>query len=117
MCIILMAKRRIKKEINLNTWYFKVEGKGDPNSEIDYAFGFYVNCLVCTKESIEDAKNSILKDLNEDGYVVEEIEYAGNYNEFSWDNKEIQQELDELAYESEKKPNTIHYSNFHTWKY
>jgi hypothetical protein len=101
----------------MTTWFFKIEGKSDPNSEISYPFGFYVNCLLSTELGIEGAKKSILNDLGEDGYEVVNIEYSGEYKDYFWKNREILLELNELAEQSKRNLDTIYYSNFHIWRY
>ena len=100
----------------MNTWFFKIEGKSLGNADINHPFGFFVNCLITTKEEIEEAKNWIFDDLKDDGFDIVKLEESGKYQDFYWDEKELQQELDELANEAIKNPDTIHYSNFHTWQ-
>jgi len=116
MFIIPGVKQKIKKEINMNTWFFKIEGNSSKNSEIKYPFGFFVNCLITTNEKIEEAKKWIFNDLVNEGFNSVKVLQYGKFDEFYWDDKELQQELNKLAKKSKKNPNEIHYSNFHTWK-
>lgn len=101
----------------MNTWYFKIQGKSEANKEINDPFGFYVSCLLSVDIEVNEAKKLIVNDLSSDGYDIVKFEHYGRYEEFYWDDKEIQLELDELADESKKNPGVIHYSTFHTWKY
>ncbi len=100
----------------MNTWFFKIEGRSKANSVIDHPFGFFVNCLISTEEGLEETKSYILSDLKEDGYEVKMFEHSGKYEEFHWDEKELQDELAELACQASNNPETIHYSTFHTWE-
>ena len=77
----------------MNTWFLKIEGKSEANADINYPFGFYVNCLLSTEKGIEDAKQSILSDLRADGYDIVKIEQSGDYKDFFWNDKELQIEL------------------------
>ncbi len=100
----------------MNTWFFKIEGRSTRDLELNQPFGFFVNCIITTEKDIEDAKKWIYDDLKNDGLEIVKLEHSGKYQDFYWNEKELQQEFDKLAEEAEKKPEIIHYSDFHTWQ-
>ncbi len=100
----------------MNIWFLKLEGVSGANSDINYPFGFYVNCLISSEEGMENVKDSILLDLKEDGFSIKNIKDAGEYKDFYWKEREAQIEFDSLAKESINNPDVIYYSNFHIWK-
>lgn len=111
--MIFMLTKKINR---LNTWFFKIEGFSEANEDIDYPFGFFVNCLISTKVNLNTAKKTVISDLELDSYKIANIEYSGKFQDFSWDEKDIQIELDKLAKETEENPEIVHYSNFHIWE-
>lgn len=104
------------RKIKMNTWFFKIEGHSEANDEIDYPFGFYVNCLITTNKKIKSAKKIIENDLKIDNYNISKIEQSGEFKDFCWDETEIQEELDNLAIEAEENQGIVYYSNFHIWE-
>lgn len=100
----------------MNTWYFKIEGRSKANEEINVPFGFFVNCIIATDDDVETTKDCIIQDLNQDGLENINILVFGKFEDFYWDEIEIQNELSELAKEANRNNDMIFYSAFHTWE-
>ncbi len=100
----------------MNTWYFKIKGKGEPNEDITFPYGFYVNCILATNEQLSEATQIVSEDLESDGFKEVEVECSGHYRDFYWDDKTLQTVLNTLSKDAKKSPNVIHYDDFHLWE-
>jgi len=95
-------------------WYLFIEGiPVRQGHSLGDAKGFFVDCLVLA-ESKKKALDLVRQDLMADGLRVVKIEDVGEFEEFSWENKDHWEELKLLSREL-KEPGDICYGVFHTW--